>query len=120
MAYGQIDNDFDKVDNFYIAEALNALRTAIPVPTHKKNEFDEVDNYYIWLELYLLGSLGGVAVYGQLFSVIPQAIPFGNAILWDNRQFDSGLVNGVGNTQFGVAVAGTYQIEWVVQFGEDA
>jgi len=56
---------FNDFDSFAIAEALNAIRLGIPVPSHVEKEFNNHDSYLVWLELsqvVIPGGMGQVAI----------------------------------------------------------
>jgi len=114
----EAQKEFHFNDAFYIAERLDAIQNALPIPPHTEKEFHSKDNYIIWTKLS--APVAPISnKYGQIVIVPDYALFPGADFVWTSVLVSDG-VNLPAPTDITIDVAGNYLIEWKLTLNIEA
>lgn len=106
---------FHSADAFFIAERLDAIQNALPIPPHELKEFHNEDAFYIWSHISGGGGGGGSDYAGYTLTFM-QDIAVGVAVSFNSASVQNNIsLFGAGNMQ--VVNAGVFKISGMLTLG---
>ena len=103
---------FHLKDAFFIAERLDAIQNALPIPPHTEKEFHSSDNYIIWTKLS--AAVAPVVNRGsQIYSMLDQVLLINAPFVWTGQNEAAGVNFAL--AQITVTDPGIYTMIWTIQ-----
>ena len=106
----EAQKEFHFNDAFYIAERLDAIQNALPIPPHDEKEFHSKDNYIIWTKLSPAIPPAFNDYHGQVYTISNQTLVAPAPIVWSFINESNG-VSFVGSS-VSVTNAGIYRLDY--------